>query len=156
VGPVEDNVIRLRQHLQRYAPKCFATVGDFVSEQVLKAGIQPDIIVVDHRIMRNPVEPMEFNRDHVEVSNTPGTISAAAQRILYEAAVKCEQLAVIVDGEEDLLVLPLIKYLPDTSVIVYGQPREGMVVVTITREKRVWVERFMSEMHRVASTSGNP
>ncbi|MBT5642421.1 DUF359 domain-containing protein, partial [Candidatus Bathyarchaeota archaeon] len=29
---------------------------------------------------------------------------------------------------------------------VYGQPREGMVVITLTEEKKVWARDFMASM----------
>jgi uncharacterized protein (UPF0218 family) len=36
--------------------------------------------------------------------------------------------------------------MPIGSVIVYGQPREGMVVVTLTEERRRWAKDFMADM----------
>lgn len=121
-------------------------MGDFVSSHIMDSGLYPDIVVVDHRIMRKSIEPIEFNREQVYVSNPPGTISAEAQRILYEATQKCKTLAVIVNGEEDLLVLPLMVHMPIGSVIVYGQPSEGMVVITLSEEGKKWAIHFMDEM----------
>ena len=106
------------------------------------------IVVVDHKIMRKSIDPIEFEREYVNVPNQAGTINAQAQSVLYQAAKKCKHLAVIVDGEEDLLVLPLMAFLPNGSVIIYGQPREGMVVITLTDERRAWAKSFMRKMHR--------
>jgi len=36
--------------------------------------------------------------------------------------------------------------MPVGSVVVYGQPREGMVVVTLTEERRRWAKEFMNTM----------
>jgi uncharacterized protein (UPF0218 family) len=38
---------------------------------------------------------------------------------------------VFVDGEEDLLALPIFALARDQSVVLYGQPLEGIVVVKI-------------------------
>lgn len=98
--------------------------------------------------MRKSVDPIEFNRKNINTFNPPGSITAEAQSILFEAAKGCSHLAVIVDGEEDLLVLPLMVYLPVGSLIIYGQPREGMVVISLNKERKRWAEDFMREMGR--------
>ena len=107
--------------------------------------------------MRKSVDPIEFFRDFVIVPNPPGTISAEAQLILYEAVKKCKTLAVIVEGEEDLLVLPLMVHMPLGSVIIYGQPCKGMVVITLTEEQRNWAIQFMDAMQqKVVCSYDNP
>jgi uncharacterized protein (UPF0218 family) len=98
--------------------------------------------------MRQSVDPIEFDREYVNIVNPSGTISAQSQLVLYEAIQKGKILAVIIDGEEDLLVLPLMTQMPLESIIVYGQPREGMVVITLTEERRQWAKGFMSTMQR--------
>lgn len=134
--------------LKNNKPICLASVGDFVSFNILAADIHPDIVVVDHKIMRKSIDPIEFEREYVNVPNPAGTINAQAQSVLFQAAKECKHLAVIVDGEEDLLVLPLMVFMPNGSVIIYGQPREGMVVITLTDERRAWAKNFMRKMHR--------
>ena len=148
VGEVETNLERLTKFVEENTPFCLATVGDFVSFNVLAADVHPDIVVVDHKIMRKSVDPIELDRDIVNVPNPPGTITAEAQTVLYDAARECKHLAIIVDGEEDLLVLPLMAFMPLGSVIIYGQPREGMVVITLTDERRQWSVDFMANMQR--------
>jgi GTP-dependent dephospho-CoA kinase len=156
IGDVETNLERLLNFLAHYKPVCLATVGDFVSYNILAADIHPDIVVVDHKIMRKSIDPIDFEREFVNVPNTPGTINSRAQSVLYQAAKECEHLAVIVDGEEDLLVLPLMAFMPNGSVIIYGQPREGMVVITLNDERRSWADNFMRKMHREQPLSDNP
>jgi hypothetical protein len=43
---------------------------------------------------------------------------------------------IVVNGEEDLLVIPVCVHAPDNSIVLYGQPNEGLVVVEITPEIR--------------------
>jgi len=145
-GDVSDNVVVLREMLEEKKPPCFATVGDFVTFYIMESGLDPDLAVVDHRVMRQDVEPFKFRREKVTVSNPAGTIKAEAHRVLWDAITLKKRLGVVVEGEEDLLVLPLMAMMPIGSVIVYGQPREGMVVVTLTEERRRWAKDFMAEM----------
>jgi len=145
-GDVSDNVVVLREMLEEKKPPCFATVGDYVTFYIMESGLNPDLAVVDHRVMRQDVDPFKFIREKVAVINPAGTIKAEAQRVLWDAITLKKRLGVVVEGEEDLLVLPLMAMMPIGSVIVYGQPREGMVVVTLTEERRRWAKDFMAEM----------
>ena len=145
-GDVSDNVVILREMLEEKKPPCFATVGDYVTFYVMESGLNPDLAVVDHRVMRQNVDPFKFIREKVAVINPAGTIKAEAQRVLWDAITLKKRLGVVVEGEEDLLVLPLMAMMPIGSVIVYGQPHEGMVVVTLTEERRRWAKDFMAEM----------
>lgn len=145
-GDVSDNVVVLREMLEEKKPPCFATVGDYVTFYIMESGLNPDLAVVDHRVMRQDVDPFKFIREKVAVINPAGTIKAEAQRVLWDAITLKKRLGVVVEGEEDLLVLPLMTMMPIGSVIVYGQPREGMVVVTLTEERRRWAKDFMAEM----------
>jgi uncharacterized protein (UPF0218 family) len=78
--------------------------------------------------------------------NRAGTISAEAQQVLHDAVTLNKKLGVVVEGEEDLLVLPLMVMMPIGSMIVYGQPSEGMVIVTLTEERKRWAQDFMKMM----------
>ena len=145
---IEENVERLEAYLKTKKPPFFATVGDFVTTHILEAGIHPEIAVVDHKIMRRDIDPVEFKFDHLTADNPPGTITVESQEALYSALEHDNGFRLVVDGEEDLLVLPLMAFLPEGSVIVYGQPREGMVVITLTEEKRGWARDFMATMEQ--------
>jgi hypothetical protein len=43
-------------------------------------------------------------------------------------AVKEPEALIIVDGEEDLAVIPLVIAAPDGIIVIYGQPGEGIVL----------------------------
>jgi uncharacterized protein (UPF0218 family) len=107
-GDVTENVVVLKKILEKQKPPCFATVGDYVTYYIIKFCLNPDLAVVDHRVMRQEVEPFKFRRNKVTVSNPAGTIKAETQRVLCEAITLKKKLGVVVEGEEDLLVLPLM------------------------------------------------
>ena len=112
-------------------------------------GIKPDLVVIDHRVMRAEVEPMSLcNRIAIRARNPPGTINIDAWRALEKAGRLKRSVAVIVEGEEDLLVLPLIDLMPVGSLITYGQPQAGMVVVDVTEERKRWAQVFMMQMEK--------
>jgi len=146
-GGTRENVGRLVELHRCLKTIMFASVGDVSSGDLLEAGVEPDIVVVDHRVMRVRVEPLRFeDRIEIPARNQPGTIDADAWRALEEAVMLKRRVAVIVEGEEDLLVLPLIALMPLGSVIVYGQPHRGMVVVEVSDERKRWANDFMERM----------
>jgi uncharacterized protein (UPF0218 family) len=146
-GEPHETVYKLRRMLRMKKPPMFAVVGDFTSSNILEAGLDPDIIVIDYRVMRLDVDPLNHGERHILRARNPrGTIDSEAWTALEEAATLKSRTAVIVEGEEDLLVLPLISLMPLGSVIVYGQPREGMVVVEVSEERKGWAESFMARM----------
>jgi uncharacterized protein (UPF0218 family) len=108
--------------------------------------LEPDIVIVDNRIMRKCIEPLKLNQEKIRVANKPGTISVQAWKGIYKAITHKRKLAIIVEGEEDLLVLPLMAMMPDNSMIIYGQPNVGMVVVNLTEERKSWALDFINRM----------
>jgi len=146
-GDPSETVEVLREYIQETKPASFAVVGDFTTKNILEAGLNPDICVVDHRGMRVEVDPLNHGEREVFTSNnSAGTIDAESWVALGKAVSLKSMASVIVEGEEDLLVLPLISLMPLGSLIVYGQPREGMVLVEVTEEKKEWAEDFMARM----------
>ena len=146
-GEPSETVTRLVEMIRHLRPAMFASVGDVSSKNILEVGLDPDIVVVDHRVMRVSIEPISLgDRLEIRARNPPGTIDADAWRALEEAVRLKRGVAVIVEGEEDLLVLPLIALMPLGSVIVYGQPFQGIVVVEVTEERKRWAEGFMRRM----------
>jgi uncharacterized protein (UPF0218 family) len=147
IGEPSCTILQLNRIINKKKPPMFAVVGDFTTKNILEANIKPNIVVLDHRVMRVEVEPLAHKTRHVfKCVNKQGTIDLEAWKALEKAiTLKCNT-AVIVEGEEDLLVLPLILMMPLRSLIIYGQPREGMVVVEATEERKVWAEDFLARM----------
>ena len=112
------------------------TVGDVVSKNALEHGLRPWVAVVDGRAMRRPLGRAlrgDEGWGHVlRLSNQPGTISGEAWSTIGEAVRKGHSL-VIVDGEEDLLALVAVLCAPEGSVVLYGQPGEGVVLIEVDR-----------------------
>jgi uncharacterized protein (UPF0218 family) len=100
--------------------------------------------------MRKRVEPRVFSAENVvHVKNPQGTITEEAITAVREALESEEQTHIVVDGEEDLLTLVAVLYAPEKSLVVYGQPHEGIVVVKVTSEKKTEAAEILKAMETV-------
>ncbi len=124
-------------------------VGDVTLKNVLAAGIMPGLSIVDMKTKRKKSEEpfdvanLGFKADQIDVSNVvkvknpPGTISKDLWETIHEYIEKEEDSVILVDGEEDLAVLPCILEADWDSVVLYGQPDVGIIFVRVTEEKKV-------------------
>src|SRR5579863_6503740 len=106
------------------------TVGDRVTETVGELGRTPDVQVVDSKENRKGRTPPDvpFAR-LVEVENQPGSISDSAVAGVRDAFQGQMPVRVLVDGEEDLVAIPVIALAPVYALVLYGQPGQGIVAV---------------------------
>lgn len=148
-GSPDETIRRLEEIYSSLNPPFIASVGDFVSRNLLAHGLEPDIIVFDGRIMRREVEPIESkDRFTIRTRNRPGMIEGEAWEALERAVTLKKRVAVLVEGEEDLMVIPLILLMPSGSIILYGQPNQGVVMVEVDMKMRNWAEDFISRMEK--------
>lgn len=128
------------------------TVGDVVTYHVLAAGTVPDLALVDERTERDAVDPEvsdgisngRFERV-VHVENPPAVLTAPLLTSLREG-IAGESTLIRVDGEEDLATLPAVLAAPDGAAVVYGQPGEGMVLLTVDDDLRAEVRDIVARM----------
>ncbi len=134
------------------AARRIAAVGDMTAFYLLKAAIVPDLAIVDNKTKRMPVpDHVVQSLDHdsyrtVEVKNPAATLTKDLMDLIRDSLKGEVRVKIIVDGEEDLATLPAILYAPLGSVVVYGQPNEGSVLVKVTAEKKKHVEELMNRM----------
>jgi GTP-dependent dephospho-CoA kinase len=140
VGKGRDTIEKFVGEL--VSPTKLISVGDVTTFHLLEAGITPDICIVDDRTKRKPVssDVSARNRDavyeEVSVDNPAGIITDELIKTLSEAFASEKPLRIFVRGEEDLATLPVILMAPLDSVVLYGQPDEGVVFVKVTEEKK--------------------
>jgi uncharacterized protein (UPF0218 family) len=53
---------------------------------------------------------------------------------------------VLVEGEEDLLTLVAVLKAPENSLVVYGQPHEGIVAVRVDKTTKEKVRQIVETM----------
>lgn len=145
-GP-EGNESQAIKTIQKPCGTPLITIGDVVTKSFLNQGIMPDIVVVDYRTNRSATEKISTPGVVVHAANTPGTISkeavGAVSNILKQYRKQRQNFVLHVTGEEDLLVLPFMLLAPLETIIVYGQPKEGVVKVVVSEENKNMVERLL-------------
>ncbi len=135
-----------------HSAKKVVAIGDMTAFYLLKASIVPDLLVVDNKTKRMPVTDQVIEMlDHesyktVRVKNPAATITKDLIDLIRESLHGTRHVKIIVEGEEDLATLPAILYAPLGSVVVYGQPNEGSVLVDVTAERKLHIEEFMKQM----------
>ena len=109
-------------------------VGDVVTAHLERAGRQPDVAVVDERTEREAVSEevaAALREPDVVVANPAAALSRELLDALGDAIRSETPTTILVDGEEDLATVPVLLAAPEGASVVYGQPGEGMVLVTV-------------------------
>lgn len=123
------------------------TVGDRVTETVGSMGRVPDVQVVDSRENRKDRKPPDVAFDsQIKVRNPAGAITEEAISGIREAFRGTKPVRVLVEGEEDLLAIPVIALAPESTLVLYGQPGEGIVAVVADAEAKKRDKEILSEM----------
>lgn len=124
------------------------TVGDLSTKTILDAGVNPRLVIIDGKIGRKPYTAAYESLTSKarlwgaqkpgfeKVKSGPGFMSREAIEVIQDCFIhpssSITHHVLIIDGEEDLLVLPVIQYAPLGSILYYGQPGEGLVEVIVT------------------------
>jgi hypothetical protein len=117
------------------APSLLIAVGDVTVGTLLSMDIVPDIGFIDGQTKRQALEAGDQVSleafDHVlHAVNPAGQLTPSLFQAV-QAAVGLEgTVAVVVEGEEDLAPLFIHLMVPLDSMVLYGQPKVGVVVQT--------------------------
>ncbi len=114
--------------------------------------LKPGVVIVDGKINRRKVSFVPHNHFNkvFTIANKHGTIAKHAAKVV-EKAVEMknhDRVLIHIKGEEDLLALPAVLFAPLESVVCYGQPDEGMVLVKVTEEKKKQALTIASKMEK--------
>jgi len=125
------------------------TVGDRTTENMLQLGLKPQIQIIDGLEKRNQriVPTDDAVNTNLSCRNPPGEITKESIQVIQKAFSSEPPVRITVDGEEDLLVLPVCIAAPENSVVMYGQPNEGLVIVHVTPEIRAKVQKILNVMN---------
>ncbi len=124
------------------------TVGDATTEKMLKLGIVPSLQIIDALEKRVKREAPETKENTVNLSciNPAGEITVQSIDTIKQALNEKPPVRITVNGEEDLLVIPVCIHGPDNAIIMYGQPNEGLVIVRLTEELRKKTKSILDSM----------
>ena len=113
------------------------TVGDRTTEKMIDFGLIPSLQIIDGVEKRKERElPKLENATKLTVDNPAAEITAQSIDVIKQAFTLQSPVRIVVNGEEDLLVIPVCVHAPENSVVLYGQPNKGLVIVKVTPEIR--------------------
>ena len=130
--------------LPRLKGRVVYSVGDVVTHHLVRAGITPHVAIIDGHTMRAPcrrVPSLPCRR--IEARNPAGAVSDDLILAIRDA-VAHPPAVIVVEGEEDLAVIPLVLEAPTGALVLYGQPGEGVVIRQVDRQGRKAARAFLS------------
>ncbi|RLG09223.1 MAG: hypothetical protein DRN68_02085 [Thaumarchaeota archaeon] len=133
-GDPDDVARRVKSIIEFDEPTLVVAVGDYTSKKLRDVGARVNLYIIDGRVERKATELFKpEDLKVVRVVNEAGTLNPDAVKTLHKLLRRKElkDTILLVDGEEDLLTLAAILSAPDQTIIVYGQPGKGSVVVRV-------------------------
>ena len=130
-----------------------ATVGDICTIKIIKEIRIPNLMIVDYKTKRKVnlsnrqkkfIDNIECNT--IELTNEAGTISKELDDQIKKAISKNKRTKIIVNGEEDLATLPVIKHCQIGAKVIYGMPDKGMVVVDVNQQAKERTNKLLERM----------
>ena len=138
-----------KENIQKYLldESYIITVGDRTTEKMIEYGIIPSLQIIDGFEKRKQREfPKLGNASELMIDNPAAEITLQSIEIIKKAFEMTPPIRLTVNGEEDLLVLPVCIHAPKNSVVLYGQPNKGLVLVQITTEIRNKAQTLLDMM----------
>ncbi len=131
----QTNKDEIQKHLS--GNSYIVTVGDRTTEKMIDFDLTPSLQIIDGQEKREKRDPPKLkNATELTVKNPAAEITPESISLIKKAFTMQSPVRIFVDGEEDLLVLPVCIHAPENAIVMYGQPHEGLVLVKVTPEIR--------------------
>ena len=131
----QDNKTNIQKYLSDNS--YIITVGDRTTEKMIDFDLIPSLQIIDGLEKRIKRDILKLGSAfELKIDNPAAEITLQSIEIIKKAFTMNSPIRLTVNGEEDLLVLPVCIHAPENSVILYGQPNKGLVLVQITTEIR--------------------
>ena len=134
--------------------RCIVTVGDRTTLTVAHEVCQPHLAIIDFKTRRHArlsaneratLEAICAERV-LRVSNPAGGITRELWDAVASTAEQRTRTRIEVDGEEDLATLAVLALCPDGTEVLYGQPGQGVVHLTLDRDLRQRAQGCLDRM----------
>jgi uncharacterized protein (UPF0218 family) len=161
VEKVINNFLKANFQIKVYLVGDIVT-QDFLSNDFLKPFVK--LCIIDEKTQRNQVKikAEDLFEEIIEFKNPQGGIKEESFSLLDKIVISNKRtLLKITEGEEDLLVLPLVLKIPlsesTKSLVFYGQPPitdskkkipEGIVMVDVEKRIQKAVNKFIDIMKK--------
>ena len=134
LGKRKEVLRKFERFLKNKKFKKIITVGDFCSKT-----LPSDIKIFDGKIKRRKIK--KILNYSLKCKNKPGTIQKEVWKIMKKA-IK-ENKNVFVEGEEDLLVIPVVLFAPKNSLVVYGFPKKGICAIEVNQQMKNKIKNLL-------------
>ena len=113
-------------------------VGDVITNLLVEHNFNPDLVITDGKTKRESIEKPFQNSNYISMKtkSPAGMITKNAWSTIKKSLSQLSEgqyIHIEIDGEEDLMVLPVIIEFPIGSKIIYGQPNKGAVIREINQ-----------------------
>jgi len=171
-GKREDTILEIESYFKELFKTNkninFYLVGDIVTQDFLANNFLKSFIklcIIDEKTQRNHIniDYQDFFEEVIEFQSPAGSIPKESWNLLKKIILSNKRTILkITEGEEDLLVLPLVLEIPlqknIKNYVFYGQPPitdskhnipEGIVMVNITKGIQTGVKRYITLMEKI-------
>ena len=107
------------------------TVGDVVTSTLRSYNIIPFLSIIDGKTKRY-IQMKIYEENIIKVKNERSLIRFSVMNLIQKILndeIKLNKNIILVDGEEDLLTIPVVLFGKNNDIIIYGQPNAGAVVI---------------------------
>jgi len=107
------------------------TIGDVVTSTLESINIIPFLSIIDGKTKRY-IQMKIIKENSIHVKNEKSLIRLSVMNLIQKILndeIKMDKNVILVDGEEDLLVIPVILFGKNNDIIIYGQPNAGAVLI---------------------------
>ncbi|MHA2028284.1 MAG: DUF359 domain-containing protein [Candidatus Kariarchaeaceae archaeon] len=152
-GTINETIPLLKNELERRTG-LLVGVGDVTAEILVNNGFKPEIIITDGYTKREKLDEwVDYpGYEEIKTESPAAEITKDAWTVIVSTISKIQReptyIHIKVQGEEDLLVLPLLVELPDGACVIYGQPNEGAVIRYIDDNAREHALNILSRMEK--------
>ena len=122
----QDNKTNIQKYLSDNS--YIITVGDRTTEKMIDFDLIPSLQIIDGLEKRIKRDILKLGSAfELKIDNPAAEITLESIEIIKKAFTMNSPIRLTVNGEEDLLVLPVCIHAPEHSVILYGQPNNCLL-----------------------------
>ena len=123
------------------------TIGDVVTSTLQSYDMIPFLSIIDGKTKR--YIQMKINKENViRVKNEKSVIRLSVMNLIQKILndeIKIDKNIILVDGEEDLLVIPAILFGKSNDIVLYGQPNAGAVLIVNNQFVKIRVKQIFEK-----------
>ncbi|MBN2517854.1 MAG: GTP-dependent dephospho-CoA kinase family protein [Candidatus Altiarchaeota archaeon] len=148
-GTIFKEVGLLRHLRSQPGNRVLVSVGDQISSTLLSSGVTPNVIIWDKKIKRARAQEEtttvleSFLGKRKNIKNPAGMISKEAWEAVTDS-LSGEPTSILVDGEEDLLAIPAVLNSRDGTMVVYGSPDRGAILIDVNRKIKAELQGLLA------------